>query len=76
VLLGAVILVEAIGIQPEVDQDGVGAVHCHDLHTLTVELNIGIRKDILDGFDERAKRGGLDGADAKEGIGIHSTAPS
>ena len=75
-LLGAVILVEAIGIQPEVNQDGVGAVHCHDLHALAVELDVGIREDILNGFDERAKGGGLDGADAKEGVGIHSTAPS
>jgi len=75
-LLGAVILVEAIGIQPEMDQDGVSAVHCHNLHALTVELNVGIREDILNGLDERAKRRGLDGADAKEGVGIHSTAPS
>lgn len=75
-LLGAVILVETIGIEAEVNQDRVGTVHCHDLHALTVELNVGIRKNILDGFDERAKRGGLDGADAKEGVGIHSYAPS
>jgi len=76
VLLGAVVLVEAVGIQAEVDQDGVGAIHCHDLHALTVELDVGIREDILDGFDEGAKGGGLDGADAKQVVGIHSTAAS
>lgn len=54
----------------------MGAVHCHDLHALAIELDVGIREDILDGFDERAKRSGLDGADAKEGVGIHSYAPS
>lgn len=76
VLLGAVILVKAVRIQAEVDQDGVGAVHRHDLHTLTVELDVGIREDILDGFDEGAKGGGLDGADAKQVVGVHSTAAS
>ena len=75
-LLGAMILVEAIGIQAEMDQNRVGAIHRHDLHTLTVELDVGIREDILNGFDESAKGGSLDGADAKEGVGIHSTAPS
>ncbi len=75
-LLGAVILVEAIGIQAKVNQDRVGPVHRHDFHPLTVELNVGIREDILDGFNQRAKRSGLDGADAKEGVGIHSYAPS
>ena len=76
VLLRTVVLVEAVRIQSEVHQDGVGAIHCHDLHALTVELDVGIREDILDGFDEGAKGGGLDGADAKQVVGIHSTAAS
>ena len=76
VLLGTVVLIEAVRIQTEVDQDGVGAVHRHDLHTLTVELDIGIREDILDGFNEGAKGGGFDGADAKQVVGVHSTAAS
>ena len=52
----------------------MGAVHRHDLHALAVELDVGICEDILDGFDERAKGGGLDGADAKQSVGVHSTA--
>ena len=75
-LLGTMVLIEAVGIQAEVDQDGVGAVHRHDLHPLTIELDIGIREDILDGFDEGAKGGGFDGADAKQVVGVHSTAVS
>jgi len=76
VLLGTVILVEAIGIQTEVHQDGVSAIHSHDLHALTVELDVGVRQDILDGFDQGAKGGGFDGADTKQGVGVHSTAAS
>ena len=75
-LLGAVILIKAVRIQAEVDQDSMGAIHRHDLHALTVELDVGVREDILDGFDEGAKGGGLDGADAKQVVGIHSTAAS
>ena len=76
VLLGTVILVEAVRIQAEMNQNGVGSVHRHDLHALTVELDVGVREDILDGFDEGAKGGGLDGADAKQVVGVHSTAAS
>lgn len=54
----------------------MGAIHCHDLHALAVELDVGIREDILDGFDKGAKGCGFYGADAKQGIGVHSTAES
>ena len=73
-LLGAMILIKAICIQAEVYQDRVGAVHRHNPHTLTVELDVGICEDILDGLNQRAKGGGLDCADAKQVVCVHSTA--
>jgi len=50
-LLRAVELVEAIGLETEVDQDRVSAVHRHDLETGTVDFEIGFCQDILDGLD-------------------------
>lgn len=75
-LLGTVVLIKAVRIQAEVDQNRMGSIHRHDLHPLTVELDVGIREDILDGFYQGAKRGGFDGADAKQVVGVHSTAAS
>jgi hypothetical protein len=52
----------------------VSAVHRHNLHALAVELNVCIRQDILDSLHSRTKGGSLDGADAKQVVGVHSTA--
>ena len=75
VLLWAVELIKAIALEAEVHQNRVRAVHCHDLHAGTVKLQIGIRQDILDGFNQRPEGCGLDGADAEEHVcvRVHST---
>jgi len=71
--LGAVELVEAIGLETEVDQDRVSAVHRHDLESRAVDFEIGFCQDIFDGFHQSSEGGGLDGADPEEHVGgVHS----
>ena len=49
-LLGAEELVEAVGVQAHVDENGVRAVHRHNLDAGSVDLQIHLREDILDGI--------------------------
>ena len=72
VLLGAVELVEPVGLETQMHQNGVGSIHRHDFETRAVKLDIGVRQDILNGFDECAKGRGLDSAATEKHVGgIH-----
>ena len=51
VLLGAVELIEAVGLETQMDQNRVSTVHRHDFETRTVKLDIGIRQNVLNGLD-------------------------
>ena len=68
VLLGAVELVEAIGLEAQMNEDRVGAVHRHDLEAGAVELEVCVGKDVFDSFDECPERCGLDSTYAEEHV--------
>jgi hypothetical protein len=75
VFLGAVELVEAIGLEAQMNENRVGAVHRHDLEAGAVELEVCISKDVFDSFDQCPERCGFDSAYPKEHVragGIHS----
>ena len=69
VLLGAVELVEPVGLETQMHQNRVSPVHRHDFETRAVELDIGVRQNVLNGFDKCAKGGGLDSAASEEHVG-------
>ena len=68
VLLGAVELVKAVGLETQMNENRVRAVHRHDFEARAVEFQVGVRQDILDGFDEGPKRSGFDSADAEKHV--------
>jgi hypothetical protein len=71
--LGTVELIEAIGAQTQMDQNGVGAIHGHNLQPGAVNLEIRIRQNVFDRLGECAERGGLHCADTEQQVGsIHS----
>ena len=65
-LLGAVELVKAVGLEPEMYQDRMGAIHRHDLETRAVEFNIGIGENVFNSLDKGPEGSGFNGADPEE----------
>ena len=71
VLGGAEVGLKAIRVKAEIDEDRVGLIHGHHLDALGVKLQVGLRQNLLEGLNERAKGTGLDGLDLKQiAVGI------
>jgi len=66
VLGRAVIGLEAIGEKFEIDKNRMSLVDGHDLDALGVKLEIGLRKDFLEGFNEGTEGSGLYSLNLKE----------
>jgi hypothetical protein len=74
VLLRAVELIETVGLQTQMHQNRMSAIHGHDFNTRAVDFDVCICQNILNSFNQCAKGGGLDSADAEEVLRvIHST---
>jgi hypothetical protein len=59
-LLGAIILIEAVGVKAEVYQHRVRFIHGNHLETSVVKLQICLSKNLLQSLNEGAESCGLD----------------
>ena len=57
---GAVVVLEAVSVETEIDEYRMGLVHRHDLEALAIELQVGLRKDLLEGLNQRPESTALD----------------
>ena len=68
VLLGAVKLIKPVGLETQMNENCVRAVHRHDFEARAVEFQVGVRQNILYGFYEGPKRSGFHSADAEKHV--------
>ena len=66
VLGGAEVGLKAVRVEAEIDEHGVGLIYGHDLDALGIKLQIGLRKNLLQRLNERAKGTRLDRLDLKQ----------
>lgn len=57
---GAIVVLEAVGVQTEIDKYRMGLIHRHDLEALAIKLQVGLRKNLLESLDERPESSALD----------------
>ena len=57
---GAEVVLKAVGMESEIDKHRMGLIHRHDLQSLAIELQVGLRKDLLEGLNQRPESTALD----------------